>query len=204
MLSIVLRIVTLPEDAFKPMKFSQEEEDEFMRKLEEKRKAKLRLTEEECRKYPLEELEKMERSGTVTVPSTVRAELREYRDLTQNYEEKRTLEQKEDDINHKLKVMNDYQNKRREYEGSVAKKAAANYSRRDLKRIEKMLAIKEKRNKVNSVNETEPNLSNSNNKNKVNGNINGNNYLSDEKNKIEVNYEDNMNKGKTSGKFKPS
>lgn len=61
--------------------FSQEEEDAMVELVEQKRKAKLRLTPEQCRKFSIQELSDMERNGEVIVPSGIMITVQDYRDL---------------------------------------------------------------------------------------------------------------------------
>lgn len=80
---IILRIATLNREGGmrKNKGYSREEEDAFVAKMEKKRKEKRKMTEKDCQKYSIRDLEMLETAGRVILPPQFQQRVQEYREV---------------------------------------------------------------------------------------------------------------------------
>ena len=88
------RIKYLP----KSRKFSQEEEDEMVRMVEAKRKAKVKMSEAACARYSIEELSNMEKRGEVILPYGTMKTVNDFRDVYERDLDENALEQQVEEM----------------------------------------------------------------------------------------------------------
>jgi len=90
----MLKIYTTPKMG--KLEYSEEEENNYVRKLHESQTKKIKLTESECKAYPLDSLERMERSGNYEFPKSYLEKIRLLRNAYDYHvDEEDTLDQSE-------------------------------------------------------------------------------------------------------------